>query len=127
MLCRYVATYVAHTIALDADSVSVCLYENPQERVSALLVKDPADVLADADRSRAIASPVLHGVFGSPDDRDVGESVSDQAALVSATRRDLARDAPIVVITVEERRRRPAHTDRSRSGCPDLPAVFRTS
>lgn len=101
MLCRYVATYVAHAIALPGELNSVHLYKDATERVSAVLVKDPTELLADADRGAAMAAVVLRGVFGFPDSRDVDAKIAERVAAISKARKEAAREAPFVVIAVE--------------------------
>jgi hypothetical protein len=52
MRCKYIATYVAHEVALPVDVPSVELYSSNAEGVSAVLVNDPRELLRDADRGQ---------------------------------------------------------------------------
>ena len=101
MLCRYVATFVAHAIALPAEFDSLRLYEEATERVSAILLKDPSELLADADRGAALAVLLLRGFVASPDPRDVEAKLAEQVATISENRKKAAQDAPFLVIIVE--------------------------
>jgi hypothetical protein len=101
MKCTYVATYIAHDVAVPTGSGSVQLYADYADRTVAVLANDPSEILADADRGAAVASVVLRGVFGSADPRDIEVKLAEQVEGIRKDRLRLAASAPFLVVSVD--------------------------
>ena len=100
MLCRYVATYVAYSIAPPYGGPAT-LYASTKERVSAVLVQDPGPLLVNADRADAIPAIVSRGIFGKSDLQDIEIKIANEMAEIATSRKKAASGAPFLILSVE--------------------------